>query len=180
MEVSLSDGRVLEHMEFGEPSGRPVVLFPGTPATAGCGALVHEAASAAGVRLVAVSRPGYGASSPSPPGLASVARDTVELLDTLGLPQVGVHGLSGGGPFALALGAVAPDRVSSVVVAAGPAPPIGEPEDARRSFEEEATDEFGGAGELSTAEFILRRKSTAPRLMLPPSLLGVHSPCLRP
>lgn len=34
--------------------------------------------------------------------------------------------------------------------------------------------------ELSTAEFILRRKSTAPRLMLPPSLLGVHSPCLRP
>jgi pimeloyl-ACP methyl ester carboxylesterase len=120
VEATLADGRVLEYLTFGDPEGRPVVLFPGTPATAGCGALVASAAAGAGVNLIAVSRPGYGASSTSPPGLAPVAGDTLELLDVLGLARVGVHGISGGGPFALALAAVAPDRVGRVVVSAGP------------------------------------------------------------
>ncbi len=43
MQVTLADGRVLEYLAFGDPRGRPVVLFPGTPATAGCGALLADA-----------------------------------------------------------------------------------------------------------------------------------------
>lgn len=171
MEMTLSDGRVLEYAEFGEPEGWPVVFFPGTPATAGCAALVAEAAAAAGVRLIAVSRPGYGASSTSPPGLASVARDTLELLDVLGLMRVGVHGVSGGGPFALALAAVAPSRVGRVVVGGGPgsyaavgglspteAAAVARAEAGDRDvawglIEAEAAEEFGGAAGMSSADF---------------------------
>lgn len=147
MEVTLADGRTLEYAEFGDAGGVPLVVFPGTPATAGSGALVSDAAVAAGARLIAVSRPGYGASSASPPGLASTANDVIELLDALGVDQVGVHGISGGGPFALALAAVAPERVTRVVVSAGPSAEA-EPDDPG-----EAQAQFGDAAELTLAEF---------------------------
>jgi pimeloyl-ACP methyl ester carboxylesterase len=174
MELELADGRILEHREFGDPDGVPVIHFPGTPATAGAGALVGDAAAATGVRLIAVSRPGYGASSPSPSGLASAARDAVELMDALGLDQVSVHGSSGGGPFALALAAVAPARVGGVVVSAGVGGYLelgdlsgadaeavdlalaGDVDGARRLLEAEAAHLFGAAAELSTAEFTSR------------------------
>lgn len=171
MQMTLADGRGLEYLTFGPPDGRPVVLFPGTPATAGCAALVAVAAEAAGVRLISVSRPGYGASAPSPPGLVPVARDTLELLDDLGVARVGVHGISGGGPFALALAAVAPDRVQGVVVSAGPgvlsevggltaaeAEAVrmvqgGDVDGAWRSMHAEAVEDFGDAAAMSTEQF---------------------------
>lgn len=174
MQTTLADGRVLEYLTFGDPGGPPVLLFPGTPATAGCGALLADAATDSEVRLIAVSRPGYGASSASPPGLTSVARDTVELLDDLGLDRVGVHGTSGGGPFALALAAVAPDRVGRVVVSAGPGSYLevgglspaeaaavaraeaGDGEEAVRLFRVEAAEQFGDASGMSSTEFEAR------------------------
>lgn len=118
---------MLEHREYGARDGVPVVLQPGTPGTAGAGEIVADAAARHGVRLVAVSRPGYGASPTTPPGLAPVARQVVELADALGLGRFGVWGLSGGGPYALAQAVVSPDRVTAVVVTGGPAP--GEPAD---------------------------------------------------
>lgn len=180
METRLADGRVLEHLAFGDPDGRPVVLFPGTPATAGCGALVADAAAAAGVRLIAISRPGYGASSPSSPGLAGVARDTLELLDRLGVGRCGVHGISGGGPFALALAAVAPERVDRVVVSAGPGSLLdlgmlspadtaalaqaqtGDADEARRLFYADAAEEFGDAAGSSTEVFYAQHFPAGP------------------
>jgi pimeloyl-ACP methyl ester carboxylesterase len=118
--LTLRDGRTLEYAEFGDPSGIPAVLFHGTPGSAAGGAIVADAASASGVRLVAPSRPGYGESTFSPPGLAASVPDTLELADHLGLERFAVLGTSGGGPFALAVAAVAPDRVTSVSVLAGP------------------------------------------------------------
>jgi pimeloyl-ACP methyl ester carboxylesterase len=117
--VTLPDGRTLEYADLGDPSGRPVLFFHGTPGTAGAGAVVADAARTHGVRLVAISRPGYGASTTSAPGLASVAADSVALADQLGLDRFVAMGGSGGGPYALAVGAVAPDRVTSVVVLGG-------------------------------------------------------------
>ncbi|MGN6574212.1 MAG: alpha/beta fold hydrolase [Nocardioides sp.] len=171
METTLADGRVLEYLTFGDPGGHPVVLFTGTPATAEGGSLVADAAVDRGVRLVAVSRPGYGGSTTSPPGLAPVARDTLELLDVLGVARVGVHGISGGGPFALALAAVAPDRVERVVVSAGPGvhsevgglgpteaeavalAQSGDLDGAWRLLHDEAAGELGDAATLTLAEF---------------------------
>jgi len=119
--LTLSDGRTLEYVDLGDPSGTPVLLFHGTPATAGQTQIVAEPARRHGIRLVAPSRPGYGASTPTPPGLASVAADALELADQLGIHRFATVGLSGGGPFALAVAALAPERVTSVATLAGTA-----------------------------------------------------------
>ncbi|MEV6849082.1 hypothetical protein AB0M88_37335, partial [Actinoplanes sp. NPDC051411] len=64
--LTLPDGRVVECLDAGDPSGRPVFFQPGTPNTRIMGRLWHPAAVAAGARLIAVSRPGYGGSTAIP------------------------------------------------------------------------------------------------------------------
>jgi pimeloyl-ACP methyl ester carboxylesterase len=117
--VTLRDGRTLEYADLGDPAGRPVLYFHGTPGTAGGGALGAAAARRLGARRGAPPRPGYGASTTSAPGLTSVAADSVDLADQLGLDGFLAMGTSGGAPYALAVGAVAPDRVTSVAVLGG-------------------------------------------------------------
>ena len=118
--LTLADGRTLEHLDAGSPDGIPLIFFHGTPSTGGQGAVVAEAARAHGVRLIAPSRPGYGVSTMSPPGLARTADDTLELADQLGIGRFALLGSSGGGPFALAMAAAVPDRVSAIAVLASP------------------------------------------------------------
>ena len=113
------------------------MLHPGTPATARAGAIVDAAARRASARLVAVSRPGYGSSALTPPGLTSVAEQVALLADELGLERFAVWGWSGGGPYALAQAVVTPARVTRVAVAAGPAP--GLPPEAEADLVAEAT-----------------------------------------
>jgi pimeloyl-ACP methyl ester carboxylesterase len=120
--ATLPDGSILEYADLGALDGVPVVHQPGSPSTAGCGELLDEAARRHGVRLISVSRPGYGASTPTPPSLASVGHQVVALADLLGVAAFGSYGSSGGGPYALAAAAVAPERVTRVAVAAGPGP----------------------------------------------------------
>jgi pimeloyl-ACP methyl ester carboxylesterase len=117
-----ADGRVLEYLEVGDPGGRPVAFLHGTPGTAGTAVLFDDAARRQSVRLFALSRPGYGATTTTAPGLLSVGQDLVDLATGLGIEQFDVLGVSGGGPFALAAGTTLTRRVRHVVVAAGPAP----------------------------------------------------------
>jgi pimeloyl-ACP methyl ester carboxylesterase len=104
---------------------RTVVLCHATP---GSGDFDPDPEQTAGrdVALVAVDRPGYGASDPLPPGeWASVDRaadDLAEVLEGLGTGPVGVAGWSAGGRVALALAARRPDLVDRVAVVATPAP----------------------------------------------------------
>jgi pimeloyl-ACP methyl ester carboxylesterase len=118
-QVRLPDGRTLDVWQGGDPRGVPVVYFHGTPAGRLQAALGDGAARRAGVRLLAFSRPGYGASSDTATTLTSVARDALDLADQLEIGELGTLGASGGGPFALATAAVDPDRVSAVGVVAG-------------------------------------------------------------
>jgi pimeloyl-ACP methyl ester carboxylesterase len=106
--VSLRDGRCLEYADLGDPAGKPVLYFPGTPGTAGGGAVVADAALA------------NGATTTTDPGLTPAAADALELADRLGVDDVVAMGSSGGGPYALALAALAPRRVSRVFVLGGP------------------------------------------------------------
>jgi pimeloyl-ACP methyl ester carboxylesterase len=155
--VLLSDGRTLEYVDLGDPAGAPVLLCHGTPSTAGFAAVVADAARDRGVRLVAPSRPGYGASTPTPPGLASVAADALELADQLGLDELTAMGISGGGPFALALGVAAPERIHSVFVHAGTAayfelmPPSEEDAEERRAMAILGTGDVDEAAAAMTA-----------------------------
>lgn len=119
----LPDGRSVEYAEVGNPAGPAVLFCHGTPQTAdGTARLLAAQAGESGARVVIPSRPGYGDSSPSAPGLTAVAEDLLALADLLGIGRFGVVGSSGGGPFALATPVVAPDRVTGVGILAGAGP----------------------------------------------------------
>lgn len=122
--IRLPDGRVLEYWDGGRPDGRPVLFHPGTPVTRVLGRWGHAAAVDAGVRLVALSRPGYGGSTPvtESVSLAAVGRDTAALAADLGLGEFAVFGSSGGGPFAVATAIAAPSAVRALGVVGGIGP----------------------------------------------------------
>lgn len=120
--VQLPDGRRLDVWQGGDPRGTPLVFFHGTPGGRLQAALGDGAASRAGVRLLAFSRPGYGGSTDAPTTLSSVGRDAGAFADVLGLEVFAVLGVSGGGPYAVAAAAALPDRVRVVGVVAGVGP----------------------------------------------------------
>jgi pimeloyl-ACP methyl ester carboxylesterase len=120
--VGLPDGRRLGFAVWGMPDGVPVLLVGTSP---GSRLLCPDgpATAAAGVRLVTVDRPGYGHSDPKDdPTMTGWAADAGALADHLGLDRFAVVGWSGGGQFALAVAAGLANRVTSVTLAATPAP----------------------------------------------------------
>ena len=125
--AQVAAGRRLGFAEFGPPDGRPVVWLHGTPGARR--QVPHEAramAERAGLRIVGIDRPGIGSSTPHLyESIASFVDDFAIVLDRLGIDDLVVIGLSGGGPYALATGAVLPDRVRAVGVLGGVAPTVG-------------------------------------------------------
>lgn len=103
-ECTLPDGRTLAYATAGDPDGTPVVFHHGTPGSRLFAAVCADAAAAAGVRLVAPDRPGYGKSTSPPGGWAydEWRADLHALLDAEGIDRAPLVGFSGGGPFALA------------------------------------------------------------------------------
>lgn len=121
--VSLADGRNVGVVEHGDPRGRPVLLFHGSPSSR----LGHEfsdaPARARGIRVVCPDRPGIGRSDPSDyRRIADSARDVAALADALGIDRFAVLGYSGGGPYALAAAALLTERVEAVGLMAGTGP----------------------------------------------------------
>ena len=115
-------GRTLAVRQAGDPGGRPVVYFHGTPSCRLDAAFADDLCAELGVRMVSFDRPGYGESAAAPFSLSSIARDTASLADTLHVERFATLGHSGGGPFSLACAAVLGDRVIRAGVASGPAP----------------------------------------------------------
>jgi pimeloyl-ACP methyl ester carboxylesterase len=125
--VGLADGRRLGFADFGDPHGRTVVWLHGTP---GARRQIPEDARAFArdhhLRLVGIDRPGIGLSTPHVyPQVRDFAADLGAVADALGIDDMAVVGLSGGGPFALAAGAVFPERVRAIGVLGGVAPTRG-------------------------------------------------------
>ena len=125
--VDLADGRELGWAEFGDPDGAPVLWFHGTPG--GRRQLPPDAPSAAaerGMRIIGMDRPGTGRSSPHQyRDVADIVPDVVELLDAIGIDELAVGGLSGGGPYALAAAWGLADRVTAAAVLGGVGPTRG-------------------------------------------------------
>jgi pimeloyl-ACP methyl ester carboxylesterase len=149
--IQLTDGRVLDVVVPG-PDGGPTLLFHhGTPGAVVQMRSLQRAAHARGLRLVTFSRPGYGSSSRrAGRRIADVATDVTELLDHLQVERCLVAGWSGGGPHALAAGALLPERVTGVLSIASVVPD-GQPDI-------ELTD---GMGEQNIEEFSLARQGEA-------------------
>jgi len=127
LDVPTPDGRVLEVLAGGDPDGFPWLFHSGSPSAAVAFAPIEDAARAQGLRLVTYSRPGYGGSSPrlpaqGDPRMADDVVDSATILDHLGIDEFVTLGWSGGGPRALACGALLPDRCRAVASMAGAAP----------------------------------------------------------
>jgi pimeloyl-ACP methyl ester carboxylesterase len=121
--VKLRAGRALAYAEWGDPAGRPVVLFLGTPGGSRLLCPDADATEALAVRLITIDRPGYGRSDPDPDfSLLTWADDFAALHHLLGLPPCPVVGWSGGGPYAIACAVRTPAVVTSVGLAASKGP----------------------------------------------------------
>lgn len=122
--LALSDGRTLAYDDVGDPDGWPVVYLHGTPDSRLARHPDDAVTAAAGVRLLAVDRPGAGDSSSHPGAtLASLGEDLRQLLDAQSIDRAALLGWSSGGLFALASAAVLGERVTAVGLV-GTLPPV--------------------------------------------------------
>ena len=114
--IRLADGRRLAYRCLGDPAGLPVFALHGM-GSSHCTFLTDMPLTELlpGVLLIAVDRPGYGDSDNPPSGYSytAFARDIGELATALGHDKFSVCGHSSGGPYALAVAALLPERVLS-------------------------------------------------------------------
>jgi pimeloyl-ACP methyl ester carboxylesterase len=140
--ITLPDGRSLDIVDAGG-DGPVLLLHHGTPGSGRPVRAMQRAAENAGLRLVTYSRAGYGGSSrKAGRSVADVAADMEALLDALGAERCVTVGWSGGGPHALAMGALLPERTAGVVSIAGIAP-----------YGARGIDFMAGMGEQNVVEF---------------------------
>lgn len=121
--VRTRDGRVLAVTEGGARSGPVVFYLHGTPMSGELYGPHEQDAARRGFRLISFDRAGYGGSTPRPGrAIGDVAGDVAGIADQLGVERFAVWGISGGGPHALACGALLPKRAIAVAALASPAP----------------------------------------------------------
>jgi len=144
-DVELSDGRTLHYYDTREDeSDTRVAVFwhHGTPNVGSPPEPLFPAAAENGLRWVSYDRPAYGGSSPNPGrDVASAVADVAAIADALSIGRFAAVGHSGGGPHALACGALLPERVIAVVSMSAPAP-----------FDAEGLDWFAGWSRSGVAE----------------------------
>jgi pimeloyl-ACP methyl ester carboxylesterase len=122
--ITLRDGRSLAYAEYGDPAGAPALYFHGTPGCRLEGAYFYGASKESRVRLIAVDRPGYGRSDYFHGREIDQWPDDVEqLISSLGLRRVGIVGLSGGAPHAIACAARIPHRITVACLISSATPP---------------------------------------------------------
>ena len=114
--LRLPDGRAMAWAEYGSSRGLPCVLVPDTGSSRlAPDWLLHDSALPAAIRLLAIDRPGIGASDPIGfGGTEQPAEDLRRLVETLAVGRVAVIGIGRGADDAFAFAARYPSLVSSV------------------------------------------------------------------
>lgn len=144
-DLELGNGRTLHYYDTreDESDARAAVFWLHGSPSAGCPPEpLFPVAAENGLRWVSYDRPAYGGSSPNPGrNIASAAADVAAIADALGIARFAALGHSGGGPPALACGALLPERVIAVVSMSAPAP-----------FDAEGLDWFAGWSRSGVAE----------------------------
>lgn len=121
--LRLPDGRQLAWTDTGDPVGQAVLLLHGSPGCRLGRQTELEQLAADGIRQITYDRPGYGLSDPQPGRtVADAVADVRAVLDAAGVERAGVIGGSGGGPHALALATMLPERCTVVQCVVGVAP----------------------------------------------------------
>lgn len=134
-------------LDSGGGGDAAVLFLHGTPSSALPYPPNAEDARSRGLRFLSYDRPGYAGSDPHPGRtVADAAADVDAIADALQVERLGVWGISGGGPHALAVAALS-ECVSAVASLASPAP-----------LDAEGLDWFDGMGELNLQEFGFARQ----------------------
>ncbi|HEV7203259.1 MAG TPA: alpha/beta hydrolase [Jatrophihabitans sp.] len=145
MSITLPDGRTLDLLDRGD-GDVAIVFHHGTPGAYWRYEPMVAAAVDAGFRWIATSRAGYGGSTRRPGRSVADNCDYVAaVLDQLGVERFVAVGWSGGGPHALACGALLAPRCAGVITLAGVAPFDG--------ADAAGFDWFDGMGPENHAEF---------------------------
>jgi pimeloyl-ACP methyl ester carboxylesterase len=142
-DLKLRDGRTLHVYDTGGADDVRLTVFwhHGTPNVGAPPVPLFSTSTRLGIRWVSYDRPGYGGSTSNPGrDVASAATYVARVADELGIDRFAVMGHSGGGPHALACGALVPERVRGVVSIAGLAP-----------FDAKGLDWFAGMGRSGVA-----------------------------
>jgi len=115
--IRLPDGRALAWAEYGSPRSYPCLLLPDTGSSRLAPRwLLHDDALPAAVRLLAVDRPGVGASDPvGLGGQEDPAEDLRHLVETLAVGRVAVVGIGQGAADALTFAGRYPTMVTTVL-----------------------------------------------------------------
>ncbi len=114
--IRLASGRTVGFADHGHPEHVPVLWCHGGPGSRLDPAFVAPSAADAGLRLVGIDRPGYGLSTPQPGRtISDWVPQALAVADHLGIDRFVTVGVSTGGAYALAVAALAPERVVGVV-----------------------------------------------------------------
>jgi pimeloyl-ACP methyl ester carboxylesterase len=144
-DLELGDGRTLHYYdtrEGGSDNRFAIFWHHGTPNVGSPPEPLFASAAENGLRWVSYDRPAYGGSGANPGrDIASAAADVAAIADALGIDRFTVLGHSGGGPHALACGALLAERVVAAVSLSAPAP-----------FDAEGLDWFAGWSRSGAAE----------------------------
>jgi pimeloyl-ACP methyl ester carboxylesterase len=121
--IVLADGRTLGFDDIGDPEAPAVLYHHGFGSTRMVRHPDDSIAESAGIRLIAVDRPGIGLSTGMPGRrLLDWPADVEQLADQLGIERFAILGWSGGGPYSLACGWSLPDRVTRIGLVSAAAP----------------------------------------------------------
>jgi pimeloyl-ACP methyl ester carboxylesterase len=159
--VTTPDGRNLDVYLAGPADGDVLLFHMGTPSSAIPYPPMAEAMADRGLRYVAFNRAGYGSSTRRPGrSVADVVDDARAVLDHLGAATAITIGWSGGGPHALACGALLSDRIQAVATIASVAPYPADGLDYLAGMGEENVEEFSAALESPEALLAFMERSS--------------------
>ena len=123
-QIKLSDGHTVGYAEYGDPKGKPVMHFHGTPSSRfeADNPDLDAIAERLNVRYIVPDRPGHGLSDWIPYTIASYPDIVTQFADKLGLDRFALTGLSGGGRFVASCAWKIPQRLTNAIIVSGPAP----------------------------------------------------------
>jgi pimeloyl-ACP methyl ester carboxylesterase len=126
--VQIDDNRTIAYCEYGDPRGKPVFYFHGTPGSRYEAEFSDQPGKDYGYRIIALDRPGIGRSDyVKKKKLLDWPQDVKKVSNRLGIERFGVIGLSGGGPYALTCGYSLSERLEFTVLMGSWGPVAEEP-----------------------------------------------------
>ncbi|CAN5739607.1 hypothetical protein BH11PSE1_BH11PSE1_29760 [soil metagenome] len=121
--ITLKDGRRLAYRDYGDPTGRAVLIFHEGLGSSLLPPGAQGLACEQKLRLICAERPGFGQSDASPDySFDSVADDMVELCDQLGLQDVRIGGILSGAPSAIQTAIRLGSRATGLLLCSGRPP----------------------------------------------------------